>query len=91
MDENFQTDKIKQIELDIYSQNVFFFIELKNKIYNVRVELSKSTNLISEEGSKTKKSERKKLKPKTELALLILFPIQTQSTLVNLKSSDTNK
>ena len=73
--ENSQTDKIEQIESDIYGQNTFSFTELENKIHNVRVELSKSTNLTLGGGSKAKKSGGKKLKPKTELALLTPFPV----------------
>ena len=40
---------------------------------------------------KAKKSGGKKMKPKTELALLIPSPIQTQSIPVSLKSSNINK
>ena len=57
----------------------------------MRVEPSKSTDLTSGENNKAKKSEGKKLKPKTELTLLTPSFIQTQSILVSLKSSDTNK
>ncbi|CAG8524139.1 8436_t:CDS:2 [Racocetra persica] len=62
--------------------------ELENKICNVRVEPSKSTDSTPEE-SKVKKSGGKKSKPKNELAPLILSTIQSQP--VNLKSSDINK
>ena len=63
---------------------------MEKQIRVAKIELSKSINSVLEEGEKAKKSGGKKIKPKTELALLTLSPVQTQSILVNLKSSDTN-
>src|SRR5277367_2963640 len=45
----------EETELEIQDQNASSFTELKNKIHNIRVEPSKSTDLISGGGSKAKK------------------------------------
>ena len=90
MDENSQTNKIKQTESDIHSQNTFPSTKLEKKIYNVEVEPSESTDSASEGsvilGGKTKKTGGKK--SKSVLALLTPSSIQTQ--LIQASKKDTN-
>ncbi|GES98602.1 hypothetical protein GLOIN_2v1765586 [Rhizophagus clarus] len=55
-------------KLKIQNQDVSPFAELKKQICNVKIEPSKSIDLVLEKGEKTNKAGGKKLKSKSTLA-----------------------
>ena len=72
-----------QIEPKIQDRDVSPFAELEKQIRGAKIDPSKSIDSVLEEGGKTKKAGKKKLKFKSTLAKITSSPIQTQSILTS--------